>query len=118
MTFTNMATGNARVGIQAGQIFGNVTVGAEPERPVDLAMAIAELRQLLKRSHRDGELDDATYAAAEAELDAASDCLRDETPQSRSMLMVALRRLRGLVADVAELAAKLAAVIAVVKGLS
>ena len=50
----------------------------------------------------------ATYAAAEAELDAASDCLRDETPQSRSMLMVALRRLRGLVADVAELAAKLA----------
>lgn len=118
ITNRNIASGNARVGVQAGQIHGNVTVGREPEQPADLATAIGELRDLLKQAHRDGQLDEDTYAAAETELDTAGDCLQEETPQSRSVLMVSLRRLRGLVADVTELAARLAAIMAVAKGLS
>ncbi|MEU4773949.1 5'-methylthioadenosine/S-adenosylhomocysteine nucleosidase [Micromonospora sp. NPDC023644] len=118
MTNKNVASGNARVGVQAGQIHGNVTVGREPEPPADLATAIGELRGLIERAHHDGQLDEATHAAAETELETAGDCLEDETPQGRSALMVSLRRLRGLVADVTELAARLAAIIAVAKGLS
>ncbi|MEU4369230.1 5'-methylthioadenosine/S-adenosylhomocysteine nucleosidase [Micromonospora chersina] len=117
-TNQNIARGNARVGVQAGNIFGNVTVGPEPERTTDLAAGIAELRDRLKLAHRDGRLDEETYAAAESELDAAGECLREDNPGSRSALMVTLKRLRGLVADVAELAARVAAIIAVAKGLS
>lgn len=118
VTNSNSASGNARVGVQAGQVYGNITVGAEPERPIDLAAGIADIRSLLKQAHRDGQLDEATYAAAETELDVASDCLKEDTAQSRNRLVVTLKRLRGLVFDVAELAARLAAIIAVAKGLS
>ncbi|WP_020578423.1 5'-methylthioadenosine/S-adenosylhomocysteine nucleosidase [Actinopolymorpha alba] len=118
MTNQNIATGNARVGVQAGQIFGPITIGAEPEPSIDLAAELADLRRLLDRAHRDGQLDEASYSAAETELEVADDCLEEENERSRSALVVALKKLRGLVSDVAELAAKVAAIIAVVKGLS
>ncbi len=118
MTNRNIATGNAQVGVQAGQIYGNVTVGAGVERPVDLAASIADLRTHLKQAHLDGQLDEETYAAAESELEAATECVSAGTPEKMSGLMVTLKRLRGLVADVAELAARLAAIIAVVRGMS
>jgi adenosylhomocysteine nucleosidase len=117
-TTYNLAAGNARVGVQAGQIYGAVTVGPGPDRTTDLATEVAALRDLLKRAHRDGRLDDATYGAAETELAIASDCVKENTAQSWGTLLVALKRLRGLVADVAELAARLAAVIAVARDLS
>jgi adenosylhomocysteine nucleosidase len=118
MTNRNIATGNARVGVQAGQIHGNAIVGADSDRPIDLAASIADLRNRLKRAHLDGHLDEETYAAAESELDAATDCLRESPAGKKGGLLVALKRLRGLVADVAELAARLAAIIAVVRGMS
>jgi 8-oxo-dGTP diphosphatase len=118
MTNRNIATRNARVGVQAGQIYGNVTIGADAERPIDLAASIADLRTHLKQAHLDGQLDGETYAAAESELDAATECLSAGTPEKKGGLLVALKRLRGLVADVTELAARLAAIIAVVRGMS
>ncbi|MCX4391253.1 5'-methylthioadenosine/S-adenosylhomocysteine nucleosidase [Micromonospora peucetia] len=118
MSNRNTASGNAQVGVQAGQIYGNVTVGAGTERPIDLAASIADLRTHLKQAHLDGQLDQETYAAAESELDAATECASAGMPEKRSGLMVALKRLRGLVADVTELAARLAAIIAVVRGMS
>jgi 8-oxo-dGTP diphosphatase len=117
ITNRNIATGNARVGVQAGQIHGNITVGPDPERPIDLAAGIADLRDLLEQAHRNGQLDEATYGAATAELELANNCLKEDTAQSRSRLVVTLKRLRGLVADVVELAARLAAIIALAKGL-
>ncbi|MEV4808718.1 5'-methylthioadenosine/S-adenosylhomocysteine nucleosidase [Micromonospora avicenniae] len=117
MTNRNVATGNARVGVQAGQIHGNVNVGADPDRSIDLAASIADLRNLLKQAHLDGHLDQETYTAAESELDLATVCVTDSSTGKKSRLLVALKRLRGLVADVTELAARLAAIIAVVKGM-
>ncbi|MEU6205694.1 5'-methylthioadenosine/S-adenosylhomocysteine nucleosidase [Micromonospora musae] len=117
MSNQNIATGNARVRVQAGQIHGNVTVGADPNRPIGLAASIADLRDLLKQAHLDGHLDEETYAAAESELDEATDCVRDGSASKKSRLLVALKRLRGLVADVSELAARLAAIIAAVRGM-
>ncbi|MET7706961.1 5'-methylthioadenosine/S-adenosylhomocysteine nucleosidase [Micromonospora sp. NPDC005413] len=116
-TNRNIATGNAHVGVQAGQIYGNVTVGAGADQPIDLAASIADLRTHLKQAHLDGQLDEETYAAAESELEAATACVSAGTAEKKSGLMVALKRLRGLVADVSELAARLAAIIAVVRGM-
>lgn len=118
MSNRNIAAGNAHVGVQAGQIYGNITVGAEAVRPIDLATSIADFRTHLKQAHLDGQLDEETYAAAESELEAATTCVSADTAEKKSGLMVALKRLRGLVADVAELAARLAAIIAVVRGMS
>ncbi|GIJ22867.1 5'-methylthioadenosine/S-adenosylhomocysteine nucleosidase family protein [Micromonospora lutea] len=118
MTNRNVASGNARVGVQAGQIYGNVTVRDDVQQPVDLAASIAELRTHLKQAHLDGRLDEETYAAAESELEKATDCVAADASRKNSGLMVALKRLRGLVADVSELAARIAAIIAVVRGMS
>ncbi|MEU1887215.1 5'-methylthioadenosine/S-adenosylhomocysteine nucleosidase [Micromonospora rifamycinica] len=117
MTNRNTATGSAHVGVQAGQIYGNVTVGAGGGQPIDLAANIADLRNHLKQARLDGQLDEETYAAAEAELEAATACVSAGAAEKKSGLMVALKRLRGLVADVSELAARLAVIIAVVRDL-
>lgn len=119
MSSHNIATGNAQVGVQAGQIYGNVTVGAGAgPQSFDLAASIADLRTHLKQAHLDGQLDEETYVAAESELEAATGCVSAATPEKKRGLMIALKRLRGLVADVSELAARLAAIIAVVRGMS
>ncbi|WP_405090684.1 5'-methylthioadenosine/S-adenosylhomocysteine nucleosidase [Micromonospora sp. NBC_01392] len=118
MSNRNIASGNAHVGVQAGQIYGNVTLGADADRPLDLAASLASLRTHLKQAHLDGQLDEETYAAAESELEAATACVPASTVEKKSGLMVALKRLRGLVADVSELAARLAAIIAVARGMS
>ncbi|MFK3979116.1 purine phosphorylase [Micromonospora sp. NPDC050397] len=117
MTNRNIATGNARVGVQAGHIYGNITVGAGAEQPTDLAASIADLRTHIKQAHLDGELDEETYAAAESELEVATECVSASTLEKKSGLMMALKRLRGLVADVAGLGAQLAAIIAVVRSM-
>ena len=117
VTNRNVANGNARVGIQAGQIEGGVVIGADADRPPNLAASLGELRRDLKQAHRDGGLDNDTYEAAEAELDTAAECVREGVAGSRSRLLLALRRLRGLVGEVAELAARLAGIIAAVKAL-
>ncbi|MFF0721694.1 purine phosphorylase [Micromonospora sp. NPDC003816] len=118
MTNRNIATGNAHVGVQAGQIHGSVTVGSNVDRPSDLVASIAELRVHLKQAHLDGQLDEETYAAAESEVATAAECVPAGTPAKKSRLMVALKRLRGLVADVSELAARIAAIIAAVRSMS
>ncbi len=115
---TNIAAGNARVGVQAGQIIGNVEVAPDAGPPVGLVIQIAGFRELLRRAHLAGHLDESTYQAAEAELDVVSDSLASAAEQDTSRLMVALKRLRGLIADVTELAAKLAAIISAVRGWS
>lgn len=112
---SNSVSGAAQVGVQAGHIHGDVWVGgAPPSAPSDLPSRLAELRDELWRAHRLGHLDQPTYEAAETELTAADKALDD--PRDGSKLMVALKRLRGLVGDVAELAAKVAAVIAISQG--
>lgn len=114
-TVNNSASSAAQVGVQAGHIHGNVWVGGPPpSTSSDLSSHLAELREQLWRAHRSGHLDQPTYEAAETELTAADKALDD--PRDGSKLVVALKRLRGLVGDVAELAAKVAAAIAVSRG--
>jgi 8-oxo-dGTP diphosphatase len=115
-TTTNIATGNARVGMQAGQVFGNVHAVAPTASHADLSAQFADLREQIHRAYRAGELDCDTHVAAQAELDAAEGLVTGLEAGS-GKLVVVLKRLRGLIADVAELAAKVATIISAVRGL-
>jgi adenosylhomocysteine nucleosidase len=114
---TNIVSGNARVAVQAGQIFGGVRIGSEPELPADLATQIAGFREQLRQARQTGHIDGAVHDAAETELDIVSDALAAGTEQNRTMLMVALKRLRGLISDVADLTAKLAVIISTARSM-
>ncbi|WP_432967908.1 purine phosphorylase [Dactylosporangium sp. CA-233914] len=119
MPVTNIATGNARVSVQAGQVFGGITIGTAGDRTQDdLATLLDQLRRRVESAHRDGRLDAPTFTAAEAELKLAGECLRDDAGRGPGGLLVTLKRLRGLVADVAELAAGVAAIIAAARSLA
>ena len=122
---TNVAAGQSRVGVQAGQVIGDVSVVIGSGTPGDLSPEIAALAaeiaafgEYLKEARREGRLDEDTYQAAEAELEVAANSLATSTGQNKSRLMVALKKLWGLIADVTDLAAKLAAIMTAVKGMS
>ncbi|MEV0330124.1 5'-methylthioadenosine/S-adenosylhomocysteine nucleosidase [Micromonospora echinospora] len=116
-TVHNIAKGNARVGFQAGHVHGPVRIGdGASSRPTDLGAELAALRSQLKEAHRAGQVDEATYAAAEAEVEIATRAV-DAAPGGGEAV-VALRRLRGLVDDVPALSARLADVIVLVRGRS
>lgn len=114
------ATGT--VGIQAGgDVTGSsvrITAPQHGSSSMDLPAELAALRDRLDLERSAGNLDAETYEAARTELEAASKALAAETPEGKGTFVLALKRLRGLVADAAELAAKIAALLAAVKGLS
>lgn len=114
----NIARDQSHVGMQIGTVYGGVRSGHDPEPPADLAEALAGLRAQLRQARAAGRLDDDTCEAAEAELAIADNALRENTSQGRSRLMLALKKVRGLIADVVELAAEVAGVIALARGLS
>ncbi|GAA1738391.1 5'-methylthioadenosine/S-adenosylhomocysteine nucleosidase [Nonomuraea bangladeshensis] len=117
-TTTNIAKGNAHVGVQAGTVHGGIWITPDTPRPTDLPEALAGFRSRLWQAWADGRLDEATYKAAEAELVAADQALETKTPDRKSALTLALKKLRGLVGDVAALAAELTAIIALAQSLS
>jgi hypothetical protein len=112
---------SGQVGIQAAHVTGStVWMGAAPQASTRAGL-IAELalfREHLLRECSIGNLDEATYEAARAELDIASEALDADTPEGKSRLFLALKRLRGLIADVADLAVKIVSLIAAAKVLS
>ncbi len=114
----NVARGNARVGVQAGIVFGGIQQPPVVGEPADVLARIDALRAQLRRAQADDRLDEPTYKAAEAELTIAADALATGTADARGTGLVALKRLRGLVIDLSDLAAGVAAVIAVIQGLS
>jgi adenosylhomocysteine nucleosidase len=120
-TIRNVAKGNARVVVQAGQVHGGIQVSGQhtpPDEPAEPATAIADLAVRLQQARAAGQLDEDTYQAAKAELAAAYETLRTTTPPDIGAVTLALKKARGLVGDVAVLAAEVAAIIALVQGLS
>jgi adenosylhomocysteine nucleosidase len=114
---TNIATGHARVGIQAGQIIGDIQLTPEPAAPTDLAALTADFRRQLGQAERAGLIDEHTRQAAETELEIVARSMTPRTEQNSARLMMALKRLRGLIADVADLAVKVAAIITAARSL-
>jgi adenosylhomocysteine nucleosidase len=114
-TVTNLAAGHARVGFQAGQIFGDVHVGTEDVPVDDLPALLAGLRRELDRAYRAGRVEDESRQAALEELDIAATAARDKQGKQ---LMVAVRRLSGLIGDLAEFSVQLAAIMTAARGMS
>ncbi|MBM7774694.1 nucleoside phosphorylase [Actinokineospora baliensis] len=117
MGTVNNSNASGIVGIQAGTVTGStvwLTAAPRTLTTVDLAAELDVLRDLVTRARAQDRMDVETHRAASLELDTASDALAAE---GTSTFVLALKRLRGLVADVAEIAAKVVALIAAAKEL-
>jgi hypothetical protein len=98
---------------QVGQMIGSQTntYSTAPSADVDgVRRQMAELRRALADHQRAGRLDEDTYEAAVNELRMADDFLVAPDEKRRSRFILAMRRLKGLVDDVADLVAKVAAI--------
>jgi nucleoside phosphorylase len=118
---TTHNTNSGTVGVQAANISGgSFWTSTTPQygQDADPAKALVELRVLLDRHRAAGAVDDDTYSAAQTELAAAEAALRDPDQATKRRSLIALKRLRGLVGDLADLAAKTAVVISAVNGLA
>jgi adenosylhomocysteine nucleosidase len=116
---TNIAFG--QVGVQAGHITNStVSVGQSAPHPEseDLGSMLAALHKDLLSERSAGRIDDATYHAAQQELETAEASLDEATPEAGNAVILALKRLRGLLGDVAALAARVARIITVAQGTS
>ncbi|MET9170358.1 5'-methylthioadenosine/S-adenosylhomocysteine nucleosidase [Streptomyces misionensis] len=112
---------NSTVGIMAGSVKGSsvyVNADSKPTSPADLVAELDGLREHLMRQRAEGALDDDTYREALAELGYARRAARERTPDSSKVATMALKRLRGLIADVPELVAKLAPLVVAAGDLS
>jgi len=115
----NFASGS-QVGIQGGRVSGStVVMGAQPASlsPLTLAAELAAVRELLLVEHAAGRLDSVTLEAAQAELTIAEQALPPETPGRKSTFILALKRLRGLISDVADVATRVMALLVTAKEL-
>ncbi|CAL9522963.1 5'-methylthioadenosine_S-adenosylhomocysteine nucleosidase [Streptomyces sp. enrichment culture] len=113
---------NSTVGIMAGSVKqSSVSVNTQPRAtgPADLVAELDDFREHLKRHHAEGALDDDTYREALAELGFARRAARENTGgSSKRATTMALKRLRGLIADLPDLAARLAPLVTAAGGLS
>ncbi len=114
-TTQNIAKGNAQVAVQAGTVHGGIRFTSAPETPVSLGEALADLRAAIHGAWTAGHLDEDTYTAVEEELETVDATLEADTPVDQRTLRIALKKVRGLIGDVADLAAKLATVIALTR---
>lgn len=112
---------NSTVGIMAGSVKGSsVYMNVDPKvtSPADLVAELDGFREHLKRHHAKGVLDDDTYREALAELGFARRAARENTTESSKTATMALKRLRGLVAEFPELVATLAPLVVAAGDLS
>ncbi|MFF4226383.1 5'-methylthioadenosine/S-adenosylhomocysteine nucleosidase family protein [Streptomyces sp. L500] len=112
---------NSTVGIMAGSVEkSSVHLNAAPKAtsPADLIAELDDFREHLTRHHVEGALDDDTYREALAELGSARRAAREKTPESPKRATMALKRLRGLVAEFPELVARLAPLVVAAGDLS
>jgi nucleoside phosphorylase len=112
---------NSTVGIMAGSVKGSsVYVNADPKvtSPADLVAELDSFREHLTRHHAGGALDDDTYREALAELGIARRAAGENTPESPKRATMALKRLRGLTAELPELVARLAPLVVAAGDLS
>ncbi|MEU5419366.1 5'-methylthioadenosine/S-adenosylhomocysteine nucleosidase [Streptomyces sp. NPDC001407] len=112
---------NSTVGIMAGSVKeSSVYMNTAPKvtGPADLVAELDGLREHLKHHHAESALDDDSYREALAELGFARRAAKENTPGSSKRATMALKRLRGLVAELPELVAMLAPLVVAAGDLS
>ena len=111
-TFSNVAQSGAQVGIQAGQIFGGAYVNQPgPTQMNDVGTLLKQLGEAIEDAYRAGRLDAETYESAREELSTATDAKAPEGERPPRRFVLALKRLKGMVDDVAGLGAKIATIL-------
>ncbi|HEY6739176.1 MAG TPA: 5'-methylthioadenosine/S-adenosylhomocysteine nucleosidase [Actinopolymorphaceae bacterium] len=111
-TVSNVAHGGAHVGIQAGQIFGGAYVNQPaPAQVSDVGTLLKQLGEAIEDAYRAGRLDAETYESAREELSTATDAKAPEGERPPRKFVLALKRLKGMVDDVAGLGAKIATIL-------
>ena len=117
--FQNIATGDARVGVQVGKVDGNLSVDTGVDAgPGDIAGDLDRLGAALRLAHRRGEIDAATLADSEHEIGVTRDALSAPDPEASGRAIRALRKLRGLVGEIAGFGAPVAAIMSAVHRLA
>lgn len=122
--YVNVAQDHAQVGEQVSTIgtridhvTGDVHLGGDRTPSADaLRQQLAELRRALASAERAGRLGQETYEAAADELRAADSYLSRPDMPGRQRFVLALKRLKGLLDGVADLAAKVATILDAVRG--
>ncbi|MGW8696138.1 5'-methylthioadenosine/S-adenosylhomocysteine nucleosidase family protein [Streptomyces eurythermus] len=112
---------NSTVGIMAGTVKqSSVHLNTSPKvtGPTDLAAELDGFGEHLNRHQAEGALDDDTHREALAELGVARRAAAEKTPESAKRATMALKRLRGLIADSPELTARLAPLVVAARSLS
>lgn len=97
---------NVKVRFQVGNIGGNAYV-SENSTPADsLVVGLESLGRMLEEAYRAGRLDEVTYQAAKAELTVAEETRNTATKDGTGRFLLALKKLYGLVSNLADLADK------------
>lgn len=112
---------NSTVGIMAGSVKESsvhLNTGPKVTGPADLVAELDRFREHLKRHHTEGALDDDTYREALAELGFARRAVKEKSAESPKRAIMALKRLRGLIAELPELVARLAPLVVAAGDLS
>lgn len=105
-------------GSWVGRVGGNAAVGPGGQVVSTVILdGLTELRRLLRDHCRLGDLDEGTYAEADEELRTAEDEAAAPSDARHSRLVLALKKLQGLVSDVSDLGTRVAALITAVRAL-
>lgn len=115
-TIHNSTVGNITGFVNNGSSFGSASPSAASA--VDLVAELDKFSRLLEEHHAAGDLDYATLTGAQLQLATARKSAQEGTSESKHTVATALGRLQGLVADVADLATKIAPLIMMAGGLS
>ncbi|MFJ6914083.1 purine phosphorylase [Streptomyces sp. NPDC101133] len=93
---------NSTVGIMAGNVTGSsvhMSTVSRASSPTDLITELNGFRDQLGWHRAEGVLDEDTHREALTDLDSALRSARERTPESSKRTVMALKRLRGLVAE-------------------
>jgi adenosylhomocysteine nucleosidase len=118
MKSSNVAKRGAQVGVQMGQVLGNVWISSQSRAPMSLTDELADFRVNLKRAHQAGEIDSETLESVEDELAVLDEPMVSGDTAGKGRVVLSLKRVRGLVGDVGELMQQVVTLIALVKGSS
>ncbi|MDG4823985.1 hypothetical protein O7635_19190 [Asanoa sp. WMMD1127] len=116
VTYRNVARDNARVAAQIGRVDGNISIHQGVGASADLDDGLEDLRRALAVAAERGLIDKGTLADAQDELAKAGAVLPAGDDDDRGRVVRSLRKVKGLVGDVADLGARIAAIVAAVEG--
>lgn len=119
-TAIKIGNGNT-IGLVANKASNNTVdqnTGSQQVGPMAIFDTLSEIRDALDRQHRSGTIDRTTYETAQNDLDFADKALQDPEPEARNRAVVALKRLKILVEDCADLTIKITTVITALGGLT